>query len=105
MEVGRRFRGTIKSVFMRLGVEGEYWPADGSPPTIIRVINRSPEKLYEIGEAQILSEDPQLEFQSDEVESPRRGDDIHLNGEIYRLDSEPTIEQHQLVWVANCIKL
>lgn len=105
MEVGERFRRTVQSVYRRLGLEAEYWPADGSHPVEIRVIARLPEGLFQLGEAQIHSEDPQLEFQVDEIAAPQNGDDIHIGDRIYRLESEPRLEQHQLVWVAEAALL
>lgn len=105
MDVVPRFRKTINSVYRRLGREAEFWPADGSPPEDIRVIARRPEKLFELGEAQIQSEDPQLEFRVEEVSAPQRGDDIHIADQIYRIESEPRLEQHQLVWVVDAFSL
>ncbi len=105
MEVGPRFRKTINSVYRRLGREAEYWSGDGSPPEEVRVIPRRPERLFELGETQIHSEDPQLEFRAEEIPSPQRGDDIHLDDRIYRIDSEPRLEQHQLVWVVDVLLL
>ncbi|MFL0805523.1 MAG: hypothetical protein K6L81_17550 [Agarilytica sp.] len=106
MDVLPRFRRTINSVYRRLGREADYWPADGSPPVErVRVIARRPERLFELGEAQIHSEDPQLEFRVSEIPAPERGDDVHIGEQIYRIESEPRLEQHQLIWVVDALLL
>jgi hypothetical protein len=46
------------------------------------------------------AENPQLEFRVSEVSSPSRGDEIHIDGYIYRIESEPRLDLHHLVWVA-----
>lgn len=101
----QRFRRAVQSLFSHLGMEAEYWPADGTPPYDIAVIAKQPDRLYEAGEALLHGEDIQFEFMVADVLVPQRGDDIHFNDEIYRIDAEPLLEQHQLVWRAAMIKL
>lgn len=46
------------------------------------------------------AEQPQLEFRVSEVSSPSRGDEIEIDGRVYRIEAEPRLDLHQLVWVA-----
>lgn len=105
MEVIPRFRHAINGLFQRMGVEVEYAPANGELPFVIRVIPRRPEQLFELGESQIHAEDPQFEFQVSDVPNPQRGDDIIFGDHIYRIESEPRLEQHQMVWAVDVLPL
>lgn len=49
------------------------------------------------------AEKPQLEFRLSEVSSPSRGDEIHIDGRIYRIEEEPRLDLHQLVWVVDVL--
>ncbi len=94
-----RFARAIDSQFRHLGREATYVPATQAAMTI-RVIARRPEQMFELGEGRVHGEDPELEFRVSEVPQPCRGDEIHLDGRAYRLEAEPRLDLHQLVWIA-----
>jgi len=98
----RAFTKAIDSQFERLGCEATYIASSQSPLTI-RVIARRPEQVFELGEGRLHGENPQLEFRVSEVSSPSRGDEIHIDGRIYRIEAEPRRDLHQLVWVADSL--
>lgn len=102
MDSHARFSRAVDSLFKRLGLEADYLhPSD--PPQTILVIPRRPEQLLELGEGRIHAEDPQLEFRVSEIPNPQRGDEIVLQGRTYRLEAEPRLEQHHLVWVVDTL--
>ena len=105
MEVRARFRRAVTSMYNRMAVEAEYIPRDGRIPFVILVVPRRPDNLFQLGEAHIHAEDPQLEFQSRQVTNPERGDDIRIGETLYRIEAEPRLEKHELVWVADVLPL
>lgn len=102
MNVRARFARALDSQFRHLGVDAEYCPQGGSSQTIL-VIARRPEDIYELGEGRIHAENPVLEFRVSEVAAPRAGDQICILGRCYRLESEPRLDQHHLVWSADSL--
>ena len=104
MNVNDRFKKAIDSQFSHLGRMATYLkPLSGSQE--IRVIARRPEQLFELGDGHLHAEDPQLEFRVSEVATPSRGDEIHIDGRIYRIESEPRLDLHQLVWITESLPL
>ena len=101
MKVKARFAKAIDSQFNRLGRDAIYIH-NGSKQNI-RVIARRPEQLFELGEGKMHAEKPQLEFRLSEVSSPSRGDEIHIDGKVYRIEEEPRLDLHQLVWSVDTI--
>ncbi|MEJ2419500.1 MAG: hypothetical protein P8Y45_21760 [Exilibacterium sp.] len=104
MDSKARFAKAIDSLFIHLGREAEYRPVEGAPFPIL-VIARLPEQVFELGEGRIHAEHPQFEFRVSEVVSPNRGDHIGLDTHSYRIEAEPRLELHQLVWVADRLSL
>ena len=100
--VRARFARALDSQFRHLGMDAEYH-SQGAPAQTIRVIARRPEELYELGEGRIHAENPVLEFRVREVPAPCTGDRICILGHCYRIESEPRLEQHHLVWSAECL--
>ena len=92
-----RFSRAIDSQFRHLGTDAEYRPLAGSIQTI-RVIARRPEDLYELGEGRIHAENPLLEFRVSEIALPQVGDQIYLQEQCYRIEREPQLDQHHLIW-------
>ncbi|MEJ2446205.1 MAG: hypothetical protein P8Y42_22600 [Exilibacterium sp.] len=99
-----RFAKAIDSLFIQLGREAVYRPVEGTPFPI-RVIARRPEKVFDLGEGRIHAEDPQLEFRVSEVASPSRGEHIEFDELLYRIEAEPRLELHHLVWVVDALSV
>jgi hypothetical protein len=104
MDSKTRFAKAIDSQFAHLGRAAVYIKSLSEPQDII-VIARRPEQLFELGDGHLHAENPQLEFRVSEVSSPSRGDEIHIDGRIYRIESEPRLDLHQLVWVTDSLPL
>ena len=102
MDSKTRFSKAINSQFTHLGQAAVYVNRLSEPQSI-RVIARRPEQLLALGDEHLHAENPQLEFRVSEVSSPSRGDEIHIEGRIYRIESEPRLDLHQLVWVADSL--
>ena len=104
MDSKARFSRAIDSQFHHLGREATYIDSTSNSQSI-RVIARRPEQLFELGDGHMHAENPQLEFRVSEVVSPSRGDEIHIDGRIYRIEAEPRLDLHQLVWFADSLPL
>ena len=103
------FSRSVDSLFDRLGREAFFKPQSNVStmpvPIPIKVIPRRPEHLFELGEGRIHAEDAHLEFRVSEVRSPATGDEIELDGKIYRIEEEPRLDQHQLVWEVETMQI
>lgn len=97
--VQRAFARALEHQFIRLGRRAIYL-AVGTPPKNIRVIARRPEQRFELGEQHFHAENPQFEFRVSEIKHPKRGDKVQLDAKWYRLEAEPQLELHQLIWSA-----
>lgn len=99
-----RFSKAIDGQFKLLGVNASYVhpPLDDVP---IKVIPRRPDQLYELGESRMHAENPQFEFRLSEVASPSWGDEIHIEGRIYRIEEEPRKDMHHLVWQVDTLRV
>lgn len=102
MNAKARFQKSLDSQFKHLGHKAIYVSTAGDRQPI-RVIPRRPEQLFELGESQLHAENPQLEFRVSEVQSPARGDEIELDSKTYRIEAEPRLDLHQLVWLVECL--
>ena len=101
----QRFAHALDSQFRHLGREALYrrYPDGTTHP--IRVIARRPERAFELGDNRMHGEDAQLEFRVSEVASASRGDEIQIDDRTYRIESEPRLDLHQLVWVTETLRL
>jgi hypothetical protein len=97
-----RFSKSLDSQFRHLGTDAEYRSVSGVVQTI-RVIARRPEDIYELGEGRIHVENPIFDFRVSEVGETQTGDQICLFGQCYRIETEPQIDQHHLIWTAESL--
>jgi len=97
-----RFSRAIDSQFRHLGTDAEYLSVSGTVQSI-RVIARRPEAIHELGEGRIHAENPVFDFRVSEVAEPQAGDQICLFGQCYRIETEPQIDQHHLIWTAESL--
>jgi len=104
MDSQSRFRRAIDSQFNHIGRDATYTQSN-SQSLSVRVIARRPEQLFELGDGHMHAEQPQLEFRVSEVSSPSRGDEIEIDGRVYRIEAEPRLDLHQLVWVAPALPI
>lgn len=97
MDVRGRFNRCLDSLFSRLGMDADYL-SQNDPVRTIRIVSRCPDRLYELGEGRIHSENPLFDFRVSEVSSPQPGDRICFLNRCYMLEDEPLIDQHHLLW-------
>lgn len=104
MDVKARFSKAIDSQFRHLGRDATYIDNTSIAQPIV-VIARRPEQLFGLGDDPMHAENAQLEFRVSEVSSPSRGDEINIDGRVYRIEAEPRLDLHQLVWVCDSLPL
>ena len=100
------FERAIDSQFSHLGKNATFHARsniDSSVLKDIKIIARRPDGYFEIGEESMHAENPQIEFRVSEVALPSLGDEVHLNGKVYRIEEEPRLDLHQLVWIAKAL--
>jgi hypothetical protein len=74
-----------------------YQPADGDPRPV-RVIARRSDAVTEFGGARLWSETTRFDLRVAEVENPRPGDRLVLDGDSFILQGEPVRDRERLVW-------
>ena len=100
------FERAIDSQFSHLGKNATFHARSNIDVSVlkdIKIIARRPDGYFDLGEESMHAENPQIEFRVSEVASPSRGDEVHLNGKIYRIEEEPRLDLHQLVWIAKAL--
>ena len=100
------FERAIDSQFSHLGKKATFHARSNTDSSVlkdIKIIARRPDGYFDLGEESMHAENPQIEFRVSEVASPSRGDEVHLNGKIYRIEEEPRLDLHQLVWIAKAL--
>ena len=100
------FERAIDSQFSHLGKNATFHARSNNDSSVlkdIKIIARRPDGYFDLGEESMHAENPQIEFRVSEVASPSLGDEVHLNGKIYRIEEEPRLDLHQLVWIAKAL--
>ena len=103
------FERAIDSQFSHLGKDATFHarsnmdPADAKETKKIKIIARRPDGYFDLGEESMHAENPQIEFRVSEVASPSRGDEVHISGKVYRIEEEPRLDLHQLVWITKAL--
>ena len=100
------FERAIDSQFSHLGKNATFHARSNNDSSVlkdIKIIARRPDGYFDLGEESIHAENPQFEFRVSEVASPSRGDEVHLNGKVYRIEEDPRLDLHQLVWIAKAL--
>jgi hypothetical protein len=80
-----------------IGRDAIYEPADGEPFPV-RVIARRADAIAEFGAARLWSETTRFDLRVAEVASPRPGDRLVLDGEIFIVQGEPVRDRERAVW-------
>ncbi len=65
------------------------YTADGGAPQLVRVVARRADEITGFGEARLWSETTRVDLRVAEVTTPRRGDRIEVDGEVFLIQSEP----------------
>jgi len=78
----------VDATFAAFGIDAVYTPAGGEPVPV-RVIARRPDTIVDFGETRIRTETATFEVRTSEVASPRPGDELTVDGEIFLMQGEP----------------
>jgi len=77
------------------------YTADGGMPVLVRAILRRPDDVTGFGEARIWSETTRLDLRVAEVQDPRPGDRIEIDGEAFLVQGEPVRDTERLIWTVD----
>jgi len=75
--------------------------ADGGAPVLVRVVARRADAITEFGDARLWSETPRIDLRVVEVQQPRPGDRIEIDGEAFLVQGEPLRDRERLVWTVD----
>jgi len=67
-------------------------------PVAIRVIARRPDQVFDFGDTRIHTETSLFDVRVSEVPSPRPGDTLEIDGEIFVVQGEPVRDSERLIW-------
>ena len=75
--------------------------ADGGTPQLIRVVMRRADEVTGFGDARLWSETTRIDLRVAEVQAPRPGDRIEIDGEDFNIQGEPVRDRERLVWTVD----
>jgi hypothetical protein len=74
------------------------YTADGGAQTLVRAMVRRPDDVTGFGETRIWSESTRLDLRTSEVQNPKPGDRIEIDGEAFLIQGEPVRDRERLIW-------
>ena len=77
------------------------YTADGGAPRVVRVVARRADEITGFGEARLWSETTRIDLRLAEVASPRPGDRVEIDGEVFLIQGEPVRDRERLVWTVD----
>jgi hypothetical protein len=72
--------------------------ADGGAPVLVRVVARRADALTNFGDARLWSETTRVDLRVAEVQNPRPGDRMEIDGDAFLIQGEPVRDRERLVW-------
>ena len=89
--------------------EAIYYPADGSPARIIRVIRSAPDREVRFGQGSVLDNaGTVIELRRAEVSDPKNGDMVVIDGsltegvtvgqQVFKLFGDPVLDLERITW-------
>ncbi|NRP15000.1 hypothetical protein XMA152_000653 [Marinobacterium sp. xm-a-152] len=96
------FEKAIGQMFQGLGQSALFRPL-GSEEQVILVIPKAPDVILDYRDTRIQSETLELQIQKFQVPGPKSGDEIVLNDRCYRLQGEPSLDLHRMVFTVEAI--
>lgn len=75
--------------------------ADGGAPVLVRVVARRADAATDFGDARLWSETTRIDMRVAEVQSPRPGDRIEIEGDAFLIQGEPVRDRERLVWTVD----
>jgi hypothetical protein len=83
-----------------IGVEAIY-TADGGAPVLVRVVPRRADAVTDFGDARLWSETIRIDLRIAEVQNPRPGDRLEIDGDAFLIQGEPARDRERLVWTVD----
>ncbi|WP_019223975.1 head-tail joining protein [Bartonella rattaustraliani] len=90
------FKLAINRLFDRLGLDALYCGNGEEIP--LKVILKSPDQIIDFRQTYIHSPIHMMEVRVTEIANPKAGDEVRLDGAIYRVQGESIQDTHNLVW-------
>ncbi len=96
------FSDAIKILFAdpNIGVEAIY-TSDGGAPVLVRAVVRRPDEVTNFGDTRLWSETTRVDLRVAEVPTPRPGDRIEIDTEVFLIQGEPVRDLERLVWTVD----
>ena len=91
------FQKSVDSIFNRMAVSAEYQRL-GRDQQTVQVILRQSDPRVELNDRPLLVNQYQLDVRVGEFAEPKRGDHFLVNDQLYRVEDEPQLDQHRLIW-------
>lgn len=74
------------------------YTVDGGAQMLVRAILRRPDDVSGFGETRIWLETTRLDLRASEVQNPKPGDRIEIDGEAFLIQGEPVRDRERLLW-------
>ena len=96
------FAAAVGALFAdpNIGRDAIYTP-EGGAPVMVRVVARRADAVTDFGDARIWSETTRVDLQVAEVQAPRPGDRIEIEGDAFLIQGEPVRDRERLVWTVD----
>ena len=72
--------------------------AEGGAPVLVRIVARRADASTSFGDARLWSETTRIDLRVAEMQAPRPGDRIEIEGEAFIIQGEPVRDRERLVW-------
>ncbi len=98
----RAFAAVVDALFAdpNIGREAVYI-SDGGTPVLVRVVSRQADAITDFGDARLRSETTRIDLRVAEVATPRPGDRVEIDGEVFFIQGEPVRDRERLVWTVD----
>jgi hypothetical protein len=96
------FEKAIGQMFQGLGQPALFRPLDSAEQEIL-VIPKAPDVILDYRDTRIHSETLEIHIQKSQVPSPKSGDEVVLNDRCYRLQGEPSLDLHRMVFTVEAV--
>ena len=96
------FAAALSALFAdpNIGRDAVYVAAGGAP-VLVRVVPRRADAVTDFGDARLWSETTRIDLRAAEVQNPRPGDRIEIDGDAFLIQGEPVRDRERLVWTVD----
>lgn len=75
--------------------------ATGGSPVPVRIVPRRADAITDYGDARLWSETTRIDLRVAEVSTPRPGDRIEIDSEVFLIQGEPVRDRERLIWTVD----